>query len=156
MDSKLFRFRALPVIALAVTLVACGKKEALPNADSAAAANAPAPVAPAPVAVKNIDIGKSLNADKSINDNTGNFGMRDTMYLSVQTDGVGDATIGVRWATEAGTLVDSSSQTIASTGEARSEFHITKKGLWPVGNYQVDVMLNGVVAGTKKFEVKRP
>lgn len=148
--------RVLPLIAVAALMIGCGKKEKAPDADSMAAANAPAPIAPAPVSVKNLDLGKSLNADKSINDNTGNFGPRDTMYLSVQTDGVGDATIGVRWATEAGTLVDSSSQTLASNGEARTEFHVMKKSAWPVGNYQVDVTLNGVAAGTKKYEVKRP
>lgn len=151
-----FHIRALSILAIAATVAACGKKDKAPDADSMAAANAPPPIAPAPVSVKNLDLGKSLNADKSIGDNTGNFGPRDTIYLSVQTDGVGDAKIGVHWATEAGTLVDSSTQSITSNGEARTEFHIMKKSAWPVGNYQVDVTLNGIAAGSKKYEVKRP
>ncbi|MES2124414.1 MAG: hypothetical protein V4503_06965 [Gemmatimonadota bacterium] len=151
-----FRFRILPAIALAATLAACGKTDKAPDADSMAAANAPAPVAPAPVAVKDIDIGKSLNADKSINDHATTFGPRDTMYVSVRTDGVGDGTLSAHWSTKAGKLVDSSSQPITSSGESRTEFHVMKKSAWPVGEYQVDVMLNGVSAGSKTYEVKRP
>lgn len=147
--------RTLAQVALAATLVACGSQKKAPDADSMAAANAPPPVAPPVVSVKNVDLGKSLNADKSINDNTGTFGQRDTMYVAVKTDGVGPALIGVRWATEAGKLVDSTSQSMNSNGEAWTEFHVMKKSPWPAGNYQVDVTLNGVAAGTKKFEVKR-
>lgn len=150
------RFRILPALALMGSLAACGKTEKAPDADSMAAANAPAPVAPAPVSVKDLDIGKSINADKSINDHSATFGPRDTMYVSVRTDGVGDATLGVRWSTKAGKLVDSSSQPITGSGEARTEFHVMKKTAWPVGEYQVDVMLNGVAAGSKSYEIKRP
>lgn len=151
-----FRFRAVPIFALAVSMLACGTKKG-PDADSAAAANAPLPVAPAAVSVKNVNLGKSILADKSIGDNTATFGPHDTMYVSVETDGVGAGVIGVRWATKAGVLVDSSSQPISSTGEARTEFHVMKKkGMWPAGEYQVDVMLNGVSAGTKPFDVKNP
>ncbi|MEP6591422.1 MAG: hypothetical protein ABJC19_09590 [Gemmatimonadota bacterium] len=151
-----FRFRALPLLALIGTLAACGKTEKAPDADSLAKANAPAPVAPAPVSVKDIDLGRSINPDKSINDHADAFKSRDTMYISVRTDGVGDAVLAVRWSTAAGKLIDSSSQPITGAGEARTEFHIMKKSAWPAGDYQVDVLLNGVSAGSKPFTVKRP
>ncbi len=151
-----FRFRALPLLALAVTIGACGKKESVPNADSAAAANAPPPVAPAPVMVKNIDLGKSINDDKGIKDNSDSFGQRDTMFVSVQTDGVGNGVVAVRWSTEAGKLIDSTSQPVTANGESRTLFSAVQKKPWATGKYQVDVTLNGVAAGSKKFEIKRP
>ncbi|MGH9201299.1 MAG: hypothetical protein ACRD2A_08695 [Vicinamibacterales bacterium] len=109
------------------------------------------------VEVEAIDIGRSLNADKSINDNTTSFKPNDTIYASVKTDGSSSsAQLKVRWTFADGQLVDESTQTISPTGEARTEFHIAKPDGWPVGGYKVEVFLNGQSAGTKEFEVERP
>jgi DNA-binding transcriptional regulator LsrR (DeoR family) len=151
-----YRLRVLPLLALAVTIGACAKKETPPNADSAAAANAPPPVAPAPVMVKNIDLGKSLSDYKGIKDHSETFSQRDTMFVSVQTDGVGAGVVAVRWSTEAGKLIDSTSQSITANGESRTVFFAAQKKPWATGKYQLDVTLNGVSAGSKKFEIKRP
>jgi len=36
-----------------------------------------------------------------------------------------------------------------------TEFHISKPGGWPEGDYKVEVMLNGASAGTKSFKVSK-
>jgi hypothetical protein len=109
------------------------------------------------IQVEEIDIGRSLNADKSINDNTTSFKPNDTIYVSVKTDGSApSAQLRTRWTFSDGQVVDESTQTISPTGEARTEFHIAKPDGFPPGKYKVEVQLNGQTAGTKEFEVERP
>lgn len=108
-----------------------------------------------PVRVSEIDLGRSLNADKSINDNTNSFKPADTIYASVKTQGTATATtIQAKWTFQDGQIVNESTQTISPTGEARTEFHISKPDGWPVGKYKVEIMINGASAGTRDFEVK--
>ncbi|HEY7475648.1 MAG TPA: hypothetical protein VH679_11590 [Vicinamibacterales bacterium] len=109
------------------------------------------------IEVEEIDIGRSLNADKSIGDNTTSFKPTDTIYLSIKTEGsAASAQLRTRWLFSDGQVVDESSQTIAPTGEARTEFHIAKPDGFPPGKYKAEVLLNGQPAGAKEFEVERP
>jgi hypothetical protein len=52
-----------------------------------------------------------------------------------------------------GLLVNESTQAIAPSGPAATEFHISKPGGWPAGKYKVQVSSNGSAAGAKDFEV---
>jgi hypothetical protein len=107
--------------------------------------------------VEEIDLGRSLNADKSIGDNTTSFKPNDTIYVSVKTDGSApSAQLKARWIYSDGQVVDESTQTISPTGEARTEFHIVKPDGFPAGKYKAEVYVNGQLAGTKEFEVERP
>ena len=107
------------------------------------------------VRVTDVNLGRSLNADKTIGDNTDSFRPIDTIYASVVTEGSSsNATLRARWTYQDGQLVDESVQTIAPTGKATTEFHISKPDGWPTGKYKVEVSLNGASAGTKDFEVK--
>jgi hypothetical protein len=107
--------------------------------------------------VEEIDIGRSLNADKTVADNTGSFKPNDTVYVVVKTDGTAQsAQLRSRWTFADGQLVDESAQTISPTGETRTEFHIAKPDGLPVGKYKVEIFLNGQPAGSKDFEVERP
>jgi hypothetical protein len=49
--------------------------------------------------------------------------------------------------------VSESTQTIAPTGDARTEFHVSKPDGWPAGKYKIEVLVNGATAGTKEFDV---
>jgi hypothetical protein len=108
------------------------------------------------VRVARVDIGRSLTADKTINDNTDSFKPNDTVYASVATEGTAPtATLKARWTYQDGQVVEESTQTIAPTGAARTEFHISKPDGWPAGKYKLEVFLNDSSAGTKEFEVQR-
>ena len=108
------------------------------------------------VRVSHIDMGRSLNADKTINDNTGSFKPNDTIYASIVTESTAaTATLKARWTYQDGQVVDESTQTIAPTGNARTEFHISKPDGWPTGKYKLEVFLNGSSAATRDFEVER-
>jgi hypothetical protein len=108
------------------------------------------------VRVSQIDMGRSLNADKTINDNTDSFKPNDTIYASIATEGTGaTATLKARWTYQDGQVVNESSQTIAPAGDARTEFHVSKPDGWPPGKYKLEVFVNGSSAATKDFEVER-
>ena len=106
------------------------------------------------VRVSHVDLGRALTADKAINGNTDSFKPDDTIYASIATEGAAPtATLKARWTFKDGQIVSESTQTIAPTGDARTEFHISKPDGWPTGKYTVEVLLNGSSAATKDFEV---
>ena len=108
------------------------------------------------VRVSQIDLGRSLNADKTINDNTDSFKPNDAIYASIATEGsAATATLKARWTYQDGQVVNESTQTIAPTGNARTEFHISKPDGWPTGKYKLETFLNGSSSATKDFEVAR-
>jgi hypothetical protein len=109
-----------------------------------------------PIRVSDIQVGKVVGSDKKIGDQTTSFGVRDTMYVAVITDGAAkDAKITAKWTFNDKQVVKESSQTISPAGgETATEFHVDKKSAWPKGKYKVEVMLNGVSSGTKDLEVK--
>ena len=113
------------------------------------------PAAPAPVHVTDVSTGKGLSADKNLVTATSDFGIRDTIYVVVKTEGTApSAKLDAKW-TYNGKTVNESSQNIAPTGaESRNEFHIQKAGAWPKGAYKVEVMLDGTSAGSKDFTIK--
>lgn len=129
------------LLAAAVAVSACGPK-------SARGASA--------VSVSNVDLGRSLKSDLSIDDNTTTFHPADAIYASVETKGAGPATLAARWTYQDGQVVNESSRTISPAGDqpTRTEFHVSKPGGWPVGKYHLVVTLNGTTAAQKDFEVK--
>jgi hypothetical protein len=144
--------RLLPLVA-AVAIFGCKKNEA-PPADTGVAM-APPPAAPAEsLKVNGIETGKGLNADKTIKDDAHDFGVRDTIYTSVKTEGAGSGKLTAKWTYQDGKVVNEQSQDISPTGDAYTEFHIAKASAWPKGDYKVEILLNGVSAGTKDFSVK--
>lgn len=107
------------------------------------------------VKVTDIDVGRSVTADKTIAEKTDSFRPADTFYVSVKTDGSGpSATLTARWTYQDGQVVNESRQNIAPTGSATvTEFHLSKPDGWPAGGYKVEVLLNGTSAGTRDFKV---
>ena len=140
-------------IALALSvLVACGKKDEAPAIDTTALA--PPPAMPAALRVSSIETGKGINADKTLRDDDRDFGVRDTVYVSVKTEGAGTGKLSAKFTFQDGQTVEESTQDIAPTGDAVHEFHMQKATAWPKGDYKVEVMLDGVSAGTKDFTIK--
>ena len=135
-----------------VGMASCKKKEPPPPPEAAAPAPAPAPPA---FAVQGIELGKSIDADKKVTAPSTTFGRRDTIYASVATEGAAPSkTVSAKWTFQDGQVVKEQSESIAPTGPAATEFHISKKGPWPVGKYKVEVSVDGAAAGSKDFEIK--
>jgi hypothetical protein len=51
-------------------------------------------------------------------------------------------------------VVNEETITINSVGPTTSEFHISKPDGWPAGEYQVEIFVDDVSAGTRQFTVK--
>jgi len=140
-------------MALVVT-VGCKKKDEAPAVDTTAmVAPAPAP-APAALHVTGVETGKGLNADKTVKDDAHDFGVRDTVYVSVKTEGAGSGKLAAKFTYQDKQTVNETSQDINTTGDAYSEFHIQKKTAWPKGDYKVLITLNGDSVGVKDFSIK--
>lgn len=146
--------RIVLVAALVLSLgaAACGKKDAAP-ADTASVA---VPPVASPVRVTDIQVGKRVGADKRIVEPSTTFGVRDTVYVSVTTEGAAtDARLTASWKFNGTQIVSEADEMISPSGGTNvSEFHITKATQWPTGAYTVDVQLNGVSAGTREFRIQ--
>ena len=147
--------------ALMLTLNACGKKEEAPKPQSAPTpTSAPVSVPPpamAGVTVGSITLGNAIGASKKVTQASDSFGKKDTIYASVDTTGSGSATLKAKWTYRKGgqeSLVKEDRQTIAPTGPASSEFHISKPDGWPAGDYQVEIFVDDKSAQSKTFTVK--
>jgi hypothetical protein len=143
---------------LAGTLAACKKKDETTLTDTTSLGTTTATVAidTTPVRVSDIQVGKSVGSDKKVGNQMTSFGVRDTMYVAVITDGAAkDAKITTKWTYNGKQVVKELNETVTTTGgEAVTDFHVEKKTAWPKGKYQVEILLNGVSAGTKDLEVK--
>lgn len=155
------RILPLVLVSAALALAGCGKKEEPPKpapAPAPAPTQAPAPApAPAPVAVSSITTGKAVGGDNKVTAATDAFAKGDTMYVSIETTGSGNAKLDARWTYTKGgkvALVKEESMTINAYGPATNMFQVSKPDGWPAGDYQVEVMLDGKPAGSKKLTVK--
>ena len=143
---------------LAGTLAACKKKDETTLTDTTSLGTTTATVAidTTPVRLSDIQVGKSVGTDKKVGNQTTSFGVRDTMFVAVVTEGAAkDAKLTTKWTYNGKQVVKELNETVSTTGgEAVTDFHVEKKTAWPKGKYQVEVLLNGVSAGTKDLEVK--
>jgi predicted small lipoprotein YifL len=142
---------------LALSLAGCGKKEQ----PAPVPPPAPAPVVQdsinVPVSVKAVTLGNAIGETKQVAAPLNSFGAKDTIYAVVETIGAGKAALKAVWTYHKGDKtapVNETTQEIDAAGPANNEFHISKPDGWPVGDYQVEVFLNGTSAGMQKFSVQ--
>ena len=159
MRQNRFRVAALAsALMLVGTIAACNKKNDTTLTDTTSLGTTTATVAidTSPIRVSDVQVGKAIGSDKKVGNQTTDFGVRDTMYVAVVTEGAAkDAKVTTKWTYNGKQVVKESSQTISPTGgEMVTEFHADKKTAWPKGKYKVDVSLNGIAAGSKDLEVK--
>jgi hypothetical protein len=150
------RVTALASAVLLLGVFASCKKKESTIQDTTSAGTMTVAVDTTPIRVSDIQVGKAIGSDKKVSNQTTSFGVRDTMYVAVITDGAAkDAKVTAKWTFNGKQTVKEDSQTISPTGGTNvTEFHVDKKTAWPKGKYTVEVMLNGVSAGTKDLEVK--
>jgi hypothetical protein len=142
------------VVVAALAGAACGRRAPAPATE--------APSAGAPSAgtleVREITLGNAIGADKRVTMPKTAFGPRDTIYAAVATDGAPPtATLAARWTFLGGgqpSILDSTAQTIAPSGPAVTEFHVSRTEAWPAGAYLVEIFAGGRLVGTREFEVR--
>lgn len=105
-----------------------------------------------PLTLANIQIGRSLNQDRSVASITTLFKPNETVYVAVQTTAAGKGTISVKWKF-GNQVIDEPSKPVSYDGPASTEFHLQNSGGFPPGDYSVDVFIDGVQVGTRAFKV---
>jgi hypothetical protein len=141
-------------LSLLICFTACSKTET-PPATTTEPTPAPAPE-PVGVSAGTVTLGKAVGADKRVTEPLEKFAKGDTIYASVDTSGAGTATLKAKWTYMKGgqtTVVNEESQTIMPMGPATTEFHVSKPGGWPAGDYQVEVFLDDKPVGSKTFTI---
>lgn len=145
------RVAAVGVAILA--LGACSKKSSSDTTTQSSGAIAPA-ATPAALQVADVKLGRGVDAQKQIVNETDTFGPRDTIYASVHTTGTAQgATVAAHWTFQDGQTVNDENTTISPTGDAYTEFHIAKPTAWPAGKYTLHVLVNGQEVQTKDITV---
>ena len=141
-------YRVAVLALLALSFAGCAKKE-----------EAPAPVATTPKTVPfrvlGMTLGSRLDADKKVVTPASTFGVRDTIYVSIASEGTtSEVTLRAVWKFEDGQLVADDAQKLAPTGAAQTEFHVSNSKPWPKGQYWVEVFSDTTSAGRKDFTVQ--
>jgi hypothetical protein len=140
---KLNPFFAATALALAV-VGGCQQRET-PEPRARAAEQADA---------TDLDLGRSIGADKKIADKTRSFRPTDTIYASIDTKGASAGTpVGVVWKYQDGQIVHTESTTIATDGKEHTEFHLDKPSGFPAGDYTVEITV-GRETKRQSFTVK--
>jgi riboflavin biosynthesis pyrimidine reductase len=111
------------------------------------------------VQVTTVELGDALGADKRVKAASTSFSPKDTIFASVVTEGGGAAAeLGARWSFQDGQVVNETKRTIAPTATpsavAVTEFSIQKPNGFPVGEYKVEISLDGKVVQTVAFKVR--
>lgn len=105
-----------------------------------------------PLGLANIQIGRSLNPDRSVASMTTLFKPSETIYVAVQTAAAGSGTVGVKWMY--GTqVIDEPVKQVSYDGPSATEFHLQNSGGFPPGDYSVEVFLDGQPVGKRTFKV---
>jgi hypothetical protein len=105
-----------------------------------------------PLQLANIQVGRSLNQDRSVASITTLFKPSETVYVAVQTKAAGKGVVGVKWKFGS-QVIDEPTKQVSYDGPASTEFHLQNSGGFPPGDYSVEVFIDGVQVGSRAFKV---
>ena len=149
-------------LAAAIALTGCKKDEpaATPPAAPPPTSQAPAPTPPPPppepaFAVAEIQTVKIAGDDTSTAQPTTSFAPTDEISVLVFTSGRGSHGLGARWTYGAERqAVHQEDSKIETTGARQHRFKISNPGGWPAGDYEVEILVDGVAGGSRAFKVE--
>lgn len=148
-------------LAAAIAMTGCKKDEPAaptpaPPASSQTPAAAPPPPPPQPAfAVTEIQTVKVTGDDASTAQPTTTFAPTDEISVLVFTTGSGGNALGARWTYGPDRQpVHQEDSKIDTAEPGRHRFHINNPAGWPVGDYQVEILVDGVASGSREFKVE--
>jgi hypothetical protein len=119
------------VLVLTITLGACSK----------------------PLHVATLQLGNRLNGDSTVANHTTRFKPDDKIYAAVLTDDTGSSTIGARW-TYNGQMVSEEERKVSYRGAGATAFEFKSASGFPVGDYKVEVRVDGQPVVSRDFRVE--
>jgi hypothetical protein len=106
-----------------------------------------------PLHLGTLQLGSKLNGDNTIGTHTTRFKPDDRIYAAVLTDATGSSTITARW-TYNGQMVSEEERTVAYKGAGATAFEFKSASAFPVGDYKVEILVDGQSAATRDFRVE--
>ena len=106
-----------------------------------------------PLQVTTIQLGRSVNSDRTLSGITSTFSPDDSVYLSVLTGAAGSATIRVRWK-YGQRVIDEPSKHVSYNQASATDFRLLSPGGFPRGEYTAEVFVNDQLVGTRTFHVE--
>jgi hypothetical protein len=100
-----------------------------------------------------IQLGRSVNSDRTVGGFTTAFYPDDSIYLAVLTGGAGSATIRVRWK-YGERVIDEPKKQVSYSQAAATDFRLVSAGGFPRGDYTAEVFVNDQLVGTRPFKVE--
>ena len=106
-----------------------------------------------PLQLNTIQLGRGLNPDNTVTGSTTRFKPTDTIYAAVLTSNPGTGTVKARWL-YAGRVIEEPERKVNYKGPASTEFHIQNSAGFPIGDYRVELFLDGKSVGARPFRVE--
>jgi hypothetical protein len=106
-----------------------------------------------PLQVVTVQTGKSLNSDHSVGTHAMSFRPTDTMYVSVLTADRGAGTFTVTRSLD-GRVINEVTRKVSYNGQAATDFRFQAADGFPVGDYTIDVILDGKTIETRRVKVE--
>ena len=102
-----------------------------------------------------ITLAKRLDSSQKPIDSTKVFDETDTFFCSVQVENLGSGSqVTASWY-YGGQLLDQFTLTVDAPGSGHLGFNLaSQEGRWPVGDYKIEVALNGALVKTENFSVR--
>lgn len=164
--------RWIPLLAgglIALSLVACQRGPATdadgnvasgsgdadaPEVDASAVAAAPAPDL-GDFKIVSVLLGTSLDAERIVVADAETFAPKDKIHASVLSTGAHDGLrLSAKWLAPDGSVVAETEQPLAPTTATATTFSIANPTGWPLGDYQLQVAVNGSTLQTRTFKVQ--
>jgi hypothetical protein len=106
-----------------------------------------------PLRVGTLQVGSKLNGDNTVATHTTRFKPDDHVYAAVLTEATGASTITARWSYN-GMMVSEESRKVAYKGAGATAFEFKSASAFPVGDYKVDILVDGQPAASREFRVE--
>jgi hypothetical protein len=106
-----------------------------------------------PLRVGTLQLGSKLNGDNTIATHTTRFKPDDHIYAAVLTDATGSSAIHVQWFYN-GQRVSEEERNVSYKGAGATAFEFKSASGFPVGDYKVEVLVDGNPAASRDFRVE--
>jgi hypothetical protein len=106
-----------------------------------------------PLHVSALQVGSKLNGDNTVGTHTTRFKPDDKIYAAVLTDATGSSTIAARW-TYNGQMVSEEERKVRYKGAGATAFEFKSASAFPVGDYKVDILVDGQPVASREFRVE--
>jgi hypothetical protein len=106
-----------------------------------------------PLHLDTLQLGSKLNGDSTVATHTTRFKPDDRIFAAVLTDATGSSTITARW-TYNGMMVGEESRKVTYKGAGATAFEFKSASAFPVGDYKVDILVDGQSVASRDFRVE--